>query len=171
MIFRNRLAPLASRRHYSWLPSEENWRIGFAWRQFRWYPKFLFRVVEEMGYGSDLNQMVEISVWLSSVRNLDKTALGHLVQKELRAFFRAMGIHKRAGQWSVCEFPRNEGEKGAPEDPESDWRAPSDGDVANMFCRRMRQGRTATTRSPSMGRQASCSQQDSAPLCFYGGRR
>ncbi len=105
------ITPLAvavgSRRRYIWLPREERWRIAYAWRQFQWYPKFLFRVVEEMGYSADLNQMVEICVWLSHVDKLDKTAQGRLVQKELRAFFVNLGIHKRAGQWTLCEFPRS----------------------------------------------------------------
>jgi hypothetical protein len=90
---------------YEWLPDDEQWRAGVAWRQRRWLPQWLRDHIWENWF-EDFEQIMEMCVYISHAGRLSLEETRKVVGNEIRAYLRAMGITARGGTgWTTVEAP------------------------------------------------------------------
>jgi hypothetical protein len=95
-----------TKRHWGWLKESEQWRIGYAFKTLRFFPRWIFEYISDNGYSQDLEQVIQTAVFLTC--SMDANAASRVIQKEIRTFLTSIMIRKRGGQWKAVEFLRSD---------------------------------------------------------------
>jgi hypothetical protein len=102
------------KRVWSWLPADEQWRIGYAYTCLRFFPTWIFEFINRGGHNLDFDQIMQLAVF--ETLEMEPQAASRVIQKEVRSFLTSIMVRKRGGQWKAVEFSRSQKEMAVSDD-------------------------------------------------------